>query len=197
MPIKESISGFGRVVKDLAVNAGVTYLGSVVPQMGELTAIAPAQQRLDLLRQIYSYLNGAYPLQEAYADLLPQIENDIQATEEQIKGLGFNNKEAIISAGVMVVLRTMSKPGLVKLAEKAMAGENKKAASALLAADKLWLGIQAFCLASAYDILAKGGPKTEAEKILAVSGGVVFVGSVLHAVVEKKAKAKKQPEAAQ
>jgi hypothetical protein len=197
MPLKESFSSLGHGVKKLAVEAGVAFIGSAVPQLPDVIAIAPVQQRLELFKQIYNHLNGVYPLQEAYTDLLPHIQDDIQATQEQIKGLGFNNKEALISAGAMVLLRMMSKPGLVKLAEKAMAGDNKKAVSALLTADKLWLGLQAFCLAGTYDILVKGGLQTEAEKIMAISGGVVFVGSVLHAIVEKKVKAKKQPEAAQ
>ena len=147
--------------------------------------------KLDLMNQIYFHL-ASLGKDSAYAQYLPSIQADINTAEAKISSGKFDSQVALYAAGGMVLLRLLSKPVLLSWAEKASAKERKKTAAFWRMADKLWLGMQAFSLASAYEIYKVGGPKNQAEKALEIAGGVILLGSIIHLGIDFRRKRKNE-----
>ncbi|MBU1259956.1 hypothetical protein KKE48_02935, partial [Patescibacteria group bacterium] len=89
---------------------------------------------------------------------------------------------AAVAAGTIIALRATATPLLVKTARKYSETDNQRRAEQLLLLDKFWLAAQTFFLANAANFLFKEGLVSETEKSLALVGGVIFIGGLLHGV---------------
>lgn len=185
MPLKENLADFGRRTGRLATNLMAIGAGSYGPKLFEGLTTGPLKSNVQLIQEFYDHLSGSADLLSSHGQLLPDIAGDMAKMQEQVESQGFHNEASIAAAGLLFVLRISSSPLLEAFAVRAEAGENKKAAAGWRMVDKVWLGVQAFCLASALNIWFKGGPKTEAETALVYAGGMVAVGGVTHALTAR------------